>query len=171
MKKYEPYVSPTAELYHWGIPFMKWGQQRYQNKDGTWTEEGLRRRREREGKGGNRTTVTVTANFKPSNQNYQQPVKKEPKPYKLPKATKKRTRAEQEAIVDELLYNMNDAEIQAAIDRLNLERKYKDILLPEVEQGKAFSSKYKDFINAVDLTAKTGKTVVEFIKAAKPVKK
>nr|DAG27776.1 MAG TPA: hypothetical protein [Caudoviricetes sp.]DAT69843.1 MAG TPA: hypothetical protein [Caudoviricetes sp.] len=31
------------ELYHWGIKGMKWGVRRYQNKDGTLTEEGKKR--------------------------------------------------------------------------------------------------------------------------------
>lgn len=35
------------ELYHHGIKGQKWGERRYQNEDGTWTEEG----RERYGKG------------------------------------------------------------------------------------------------------------------------
>lgn len=33
-------------LIHYGTPGQKWGVRNYQNKDGTWTEEGLRRRRE-----------------------------------------------------------------------------------------------------------------------------
>lgn len=32
-------------LIHYGIPGQKWGERRYQNEDGTWTEEGLIRRR------------------------------------------------------------------------------------------------------------------------------
>lgn len=33
------------ELYHYGTKGQKWGRRRYQNPDGTWTEEGKKRRR------------------------------------------------------------------------------------------------------------------------------
>lgn len=39
-------MSYPTYLIHYGIPGQKWGNRRYQNEDGSWTEEGLRRRRE-----------------------------------------------------------------------------------------------------------------------------
>lgn len=32
-------------LIHYGIPGQKWGVRRFQNEDGTWTSEGLERRK------------------------------------------------------------------------------------------------------------------------------
>ena len=36
-------LTTDGELYHWGIKGMKWGERRYQNKDGTLTAAGRKR--------------------------------------------------------------------------------------------------------------------------------
>lgn len=37
------FIGSDGELYHWGIKGMKWGQRRYQNKDGSLTPAGRKR--------------------------------------------------------------------------------------------------------------------------------
>ena len=38
--------NKNYELYHWGVKGMKWGVRRYQNKDGTLTPAGRKRKRD-----------------------------------------------------------------------------------------------------------------------------
>ena len=45
------------ELYHWGIKGMKWGVRRYQNKDGSLTPAGKKRRAEGEAKSTHRSRL------------------------------------------------------------------------------------------------------------------
>ena len=57
--EYKFYTS-SGELYHWGIKGMKWGVRRYQNKDGSLTAAGKKRRAKLEGEleklGGGKTS-------------------------------------------------------------------------------------------------------------------
>ena len=39
------YIPNSDSLIHYGVKGQKWGERRYQNKDGTYTEEGKARRR------------------------------------------------------------------------------------------------------------------------------
>lgn len=72
MSKY--YLTREDELYHWGIKGQKWGQRRYQNEDGSLTEEGKIR------------------------YGYTGEVRKDPSVKELIKDRKKRVNAESEAI-------------------------------------------------------------------------
>ena len=39
-------LTSNGELYHWGVKGMKWGVRRYQNKNGSLTPAGKKRRKE-----------------------------------------------------------------------------------------------------------------------------
>ena len=45
----EYYINTNGELMHWGVKGMRWGVRRYQNKDGSLTAAGKKRRAKLEG--------------------------------------------------------------------------------------------------------------------------
>lgn len=54
-------------LIHYGTLGQKWGVRKYQNEDGTWTEEGLRRRRKENFKELKRVRIHMRQGKKPQN--------------------------------------------------------------------------------------------------------
>lgn len=121
---WEAGICPSSDsLMHWGIPGMKHGRRRYQNEDGTWTRAGLEARRKREGFGERR---------------------------KERKAARKAARAERLAKkrANDVRY-MSDEELRKRIDRLKLEKEYKDMKRsPLIDQGAKLVGKYIDYKNA-----------------------
>lgn len=47
----------SEELYHYGTKGQRWGQRKYQNSDGTWTELGKARRRKGNGRGASKKRI------------------------------------------------------------------------------------------------------------------
>lgn len=115
---WEASIRPSSDsLMHFGIPGMKHGRRRYQNEDGTWTSAGLEARRKREGFG---------------------------KRHQARKEARKAARAEKIAKrqANNVKY-MSDEEIQKRINRLKLEKEYKDLKKnPAIELGKSLVKAY-----------------------------
>lgn len=51
----------SADICHWGIKGQRWGQRRFQNEDGTYTEEGKARRRKQSDFARDRAAIYRTA--------------------------------------------------------------------------------------------------------------
>ena len=102
------------ELQHHGIPGMKWGIRRFQNKDGSLTSAGKKRK-----------------SLKDTVKEYSAAKKKKAsleKARKTRAANKKAAEEREEKIKSGKIKarNMTDAELKKRIERLNLEKTYND---------------------------------------------
>lgn len=124
------YNSPN-ELYHHGILGMKWGIRRFQNKDGTLTSAGRKRLKRNSEDSSDSTKNTKTESGSSTSNS------------KSSTSTKKSVK------------DMSDAELQAAINRLNLETRYSE--LTKSDSPSKNNSRAKKFIT--DVLEQSGKNI------------
>lgn len=140
--KGEKFKMSGYELYHYGIPKMRWGVRRWQNEDGTWTAEGLARRRAMEGASKYYDDQNKAYNYQTGHinsiVNESQNVTRTVARYADRKSEQeqKQLRQLQEEYFDEALANMNDDDIRKAISRLQLEKQYKDLSMRDIDTGR-----------------------------------
>ena len=124
------YNSPN-ELYHHGILGMKWGIRRFQNKDGTLTSAGRKRLKHNvDTSSGNSKNNKTESNSSTSNSKSSTPAKKS-------------------------LKDMSDSELQAVINRINLETRYSE--LTKTNSPSKNNSRAKKFI--MDVLEQSGKNI------------
>lgn len=131
------------EIYHWGVKGMKWGIRRYQNKDGSLTPAGQKRRAKLEAELGK-----LGGGKKSSNSETDKPEETlEERKARVRKSNNAKTIYENKDI-------FTDKEIQDIYNRLNNEKNIKGLIPAQISKGKQFINQYVE-------TTKTIKSVID----------
>lgn len=156
-------IGPDGELCHWGIKDMKWGVRRYQNKDGTLTEEGKKRYNREADAGDYNQTKNDGTRFKQTKKGKTETLKADPIKYakednealkgalnegrNLTNALKsanessiRRTKSKRPKMD---LSKKSDKEMRDEINRAMLEKQYNDMFAPQK------STRGREHVNAV----------------------
>lgn len=132
-------LTSNGELYHWGVKGMRWGVRRYQNKDGSLTPRGEKRRAKLEGK-----LEKVTGK-----KNIEDELDIETRKERILASRSPRALYENAHLFD--TKELNDAYL-----RLSLERNIKNLQGPEVTKGEQFVDNTIKNMNKTSATIESG---------------
>ena len=130
----------SDELQHWGIKGMKWGVRRYQNADGSLTPAGKKRYRDEAAK----IERQLNTNKKGiTSEDYETALKRVKKAddtlNDIRKTRQEPKKAAHEAEIRRKVSTMSDKELQQAVNRLNMEERYTQVMTQRgrLEKGKS----------------------------------
>ena len=158
----------SYELYHFGTKGMKWGLRRYQNPDGTYTEEGKRRRQRLSEDSGFRAVLNTESKAYKNQIDDTLSIGKEGLSSArevhgiLNRRRQKKLdalKAEKEKQIDEEMSQMDDKQLQQAVNRLNMERNYKTLKTADIKLGRTLVDDVLDDVGSAVTIAGSAATV------------
>lgn len=134
------------EIYHHGTKGMRWGIRRYQNEDGTLTAEGRARYGYKEDVNKNmsfeersrKANIAVATDYENVSKGMKGVSKATEGASNIARRGRDRERERAKSNMD--LSHMSDQELREKVNRMNLERQYKDLATADVGAGKAYVS-------------------------------
>lgn len=156
-------MDKNHELYHHGVRGMKWGVRRYQNKDGTLTTAGKKRyekemaRLKEEERVLKNKEATKAKMAKLDSKRQEVDARKKALDGDKPSVTKLAPSASARPKIDahKPISKMTDDELNAVINRMNLEKRYKEAI--GSPDGKEKTGRGKKFV--ADVLEQSGKNL------------
>lgn len=164
----------SDEIKHHGIKGQKWGRRRYQNKDGSLTAEGKRRYGDvtpeefDKKRADERTADVKRMKGAKSAMDGARGDAAAIERYANNKHSKKQAKAakEREDEIREKVYKMSDEELKAAVNRLNMEERYTQVMQSReyIDTGRSATEKFMGSATTALTLTSTALTVAMMIR-------